>query len=90
VDIIFIVPPPHHNSTARGVRKPAQNRPCENPVKIGFLDIHRFLTDVLALVHDVSNRTGIVAAGNTVALLVVDLMYGAIVNAVNYNTSIAS
>ena len=49
-----------------------------------------FLTDVLALVHDVSNRAGVVAAGNTVALLVVDLMYGAIVNAVNYNTSIAS
>jgi hypothetical protein len=48
-----------------------------------------FLTDVLALVHNVSNRAGIVAAGNTVALLVVDLMYGAIVNAVNYNTLIA-
>jgi hypothetical protein len=49
----------------------------------------RFLTAVLALVHDVSNRAGIVAAGNTVALLVVDLRYGAIVNAVNYNTTIA-
>jgi hypothetical protein len=42
------------------------------------LGMSRFLTDVLALVHDVSNRARIVAAGNTVALLVVDLMYGAI------------
>ena len=32
----------HHTSTARGVRKSAQNCPCENPVKIGFLDIHRW------------------------------------------------
>jgi hypothetical protein len=54
------------------------------------LGMSSFLTDVLALVHDVSNRAGIVAAGNTVALLLVDLMYGAIVNIVNYNTSIAS
>jgi hypothetical protein len=41
------------------------------------LGMSSFLTDVLALVHDVSNRARI-AAGNTVALLVVDLMYGAI------------
>ena len=54
------------------------------------LGMSSFLTDVLALVHDVSNRAGIVAAGNTVENLVVDLMYGAIVNAVNYNTSIVS
>jgi len=53
------------------------------------LGMGSFLTDVLALVQDVSNRAGIVAAGNTVALPVVDLMYGAIVKAVNYNTSIA-
>jgi hypothetical protein len=52
------------------------------------LGMGSFLTDVLALVHDVSNRAGIVAAGNTVALPVVDPMYGAIVDAVNYNTSI--
>jgi predicted tellurium resistance membrane protein TerC len=37
-----------------------------------------------------SNRAGIVAARNIVALLVVNLMYGAIGNAVNYNTTIAS
>jgi hypothetical protein len=54
------------------------------------LGMSSFLNDVLALVHDASNRAGIVAVGTTVALLVVDLMYGAIVNAVNYNTSIAS
>jgi hypothetical protein len=53
------------------------------------LGMFSFLTDVFALVHDMSNRGGIVAAGNTVALRVVDPMYGAIVNAVNYNTSIA-
>jgi hypothetical protein len=53
------------------------------------LGMSSFLTDVLALVHDVSNRAGIVAVGNTVALLIVDRMYGAIVNTVNYNTSIA-
>jgi hypothetical protein len=48
-----------------------------------------FLTDVFALVHEVRNRAGMVTAGSTVALAVADPMYGAIVNAVNYNTSFA-
>jgi len=52
------------------------------------LGMGSFLTDVLALVHDVSNRADIEAAGNTVALPVVNLMYGALAKAVNYNTSI--